>query len=110
MTGKFSLLLCQSLSTADGDLDRANLGNAKIEGLEADLKMKGNDYNIANMMFFVPYILCEVPANAILIKFKKVSHWVGLIVTAWGIVMTCCGFAQNFGGLVACRVLLGIFE
>ncbi|KAJ0418910.1 major facilitator superfamily domain-containing protein [Aspergillus carlsbadensis] len=92
------------------NLDRANLGNAKIEGLEADLKMTGNDYNIANMMFFVPYILCEVPANSLLIRFSKPSTWIGLIVTAWGIVMTCSGFCQNFGGLVGCRVLLGVFE
>ncbi|KAL4876152.1 major facilitator superfamily domain-containing protein [Aspergillus karnatakaensis] len=92
------------------NLDRANLGNAKIEGLEADLNMKGTDYNIANMMFFVPYILFEVPSNAILIKFKKPSQWISLIVTAWGIVMTCCGFVQNWGGLVGCRVLLGVFE
>lgn len=92
------------------DIIRANLGNAKIEGLEADLGMRGNDYNIANMMFFIPYILCEVPANSILIKFNKASTWIGFIVTAWGIVMTCSGFCQNFGGLVGCRILLGVFE
>lgn len=72
--------------------------------------MRGTDYNIANMMFFVPYIICEVPANTILVKFKKPSHWLGIIVTAWGIVMTCSGFVQNLGGLVGCRVLLGVFE
>ena len=27
-------------------LDRANIGNAKIEGLETSLGMKGTDYNI----------------------------------------------------------------
>lgn len=36
---------------------RANIGNAKIEGLEATLGMKGNDYNVALMVFFVPYVL-----------------------------------------------------
>ncbi|CAI6013959.1 unnamed protein product [Clonostachys chloroleuca] len=36
------------------NLDRANLGNDKIEGPEADLKMTGNNYNIANVMFFIP--------------------------------------------------------
>jgi hypothetical protein len=38
-------------------LDRANIGNAKIEGLEASLGMAGVDYNIAVAIFFVPYIL-----------------------------------------------------
>jgi hypothetical protein len=72
--------------------------------------MKGTDYNIANMMFFVPYIICEIPANSILIRFSRPSHWIGIIVTAWGIVMTCSGVVQSWGGLVGCRVLLGVFE
>lgn len=91
-------------------LFRANLGNAKIENLEADLGMSGRDYNICNMMFFIPYILCEVPANWILVKFKRPSVWIGIIVTAWGIVMTCSGFSQSFAGLIVCRLLLGVFE
>ncbi|KAJ4298004.1 hypothetical protein N0V90_005903 [Kalmusia sp. IMI 367209] len=92
------------------NLDRANIGNAKIEGLEKDLSMTGSDYNIANMIFFVSYILCEIPANSILLKFKRPSTWLGMIVTAWGIVMTCTGVTQSYGGLVTCRFLLGIFE
>lgn len=72
--------------------------------------MKGNDYNIANMLFFVPYILLEVPANSILVRFKKPSLWIGFIVTAWGIVMTCTGLVKNFAGLMVCRLLLGVFE
>lgn len=35
----------------------AVLGNAKIEGLEADLNMKGIDYNIVAAIFFVPYLI-----------------------------------------------------
>ncbi|KAL2067198.1 hypothetical protein VTL71DRAFT_1622 [Oculimacula yallundae] len=92
------------------NLDRANLGNAKIEGLEKDLGMKGTDYNLANMLFFVPYILLEIPANTILMRFKRPSHWIGFIVTSWGIVMMCTGFVKNFTGLMICRLLLGVFE
>lgn len=38
-------------------LDRANIGNAKIEGLLEDLNMDGLHYNIALAIFFIPYIL-----------------------------------------------------
>lgn len=38
--------------------------------------MTGTDYNVANMMFFIPYILLEVPANTILMKFKRPSLWI----------------------------------
>ena len=33
-----------------------DIGNAKIEGLEDSLGMTGNDYNVALMVFFIPYV------------------------------------------------------
>jgi hypothetical protein len=41
-------------------LDRANIGNAKIEGLGEDLHLTSNQFNIALAVFFIPYILVEV--------------------------------------------------
>lgn len=38
-------------------LDRANIGNAKIEGLATDLKLSGVEYNTALAVFFISYIL-----------------------------------------------------
>lgn len=38
-------------------LDRANIGNAKIEGLVEDLRMDGIEWNVALSVFFIPYIL-----------------------------------------------------
>jgi hypothetical protein len=35
-------------------LDRTNIGNAKIQGMTAELKMGGHDYNIALFVFFIP--------------------------------------------------------
>lgn len=40
-------------------IDRANIGNAKIEGMVEDLGMTGIQYNIALSLFFIPYILLE---------------------------------------------------
>jgi len=37
-------------------LDRINIGNAKIQGLTKELNMKGHDYSIALLIFFVPYL------------------------------------------------------
>lgn len=34
-------------------LDRTNIGNARIQGMTAELKMGGHDYNIALFVFFV---------------------------------------------------------
>ena len=67
-------------------------------------------YNIAVSVFFVPYILLEVPSNLLLKKFKRPSTYLGILVTCWGIVMTFTGLVKNFGGLLACRLILAVFE
>ncbi|KAJ5398544.1 hypothetical protein N7465_009033 [Penicillium sp. CMV-2018d] len=91
-------------------IDRANIGNAKIEGMVQDLNMTGLQYNTVLSIFFIPYVLFEVPSNVVLKKFKRPSAYLGLLVLTWGIVMTCTGLVQNFAGLMATRVLLGVFE
>ncbi|KEY74775.1 hypothetical protein S7711_06673 [Stachybotrys chartarum IBT 7711] len=91
-------------------LDKTNIGNAKIEGMTTDLNLVGIQYNIVVAIFFIPFIICEVPSNMILHKFKRPSWYIGGIVFAWGTIMTLTGIVQNYGGLLAIRFLLGIFE
>ncbi|KAF7188316.1 MFS-type transporter cnsO [Pseudocercospora fuligena] len=91
-------------------IDRANIGNAKIEGMNKDLGLSGIQYNIALSIFFIPYILLEVPSNIILKKFKRPSTYLGILVVAWGIVMTFTGLVKNFAGLMVVRIMLGIAE
>ncbi|KAF3004938.1 hypothetical protein E8E13_007385 [Curvularia kusanoi] len=90
-------------------LDRTNIGNARIQGLEADLQMRNNDYNIALFIFFIPYILFEVPSNLVLKKLAP-STWLSLIMILWGIATIGMGLITNFRGLIAMRILLGFFE
>ncbi|KAJ5812477.1 hypothetical protein N7474_008778 [Penicillium riverlandense] len=85
------------------------MGNAKIEGMNDDLHLVGNQYNIASTLFFVPYIIFEIPSNILLKKFRP-SLWLSFQVITWGIVMTCMGSVQGFSSLTACRVLLGLCE
>lgn len=85
------------------------VGNARIQGLEADLGMHGNQYNIALLVFFIPYILFEVPSN-IFIKKLKPSNWLSFIMFVWGIATICQGLVHSFGGLLACRIVIGLAE
>jgi len=64
-------------------LDRINIGNARIQGLELDLHMSGSDYNVALLVFFIPYILFEVPSNLIIRKLSP-STWLSLVMVCWG--------------------------
>lgn len=108
-------------------VDRSNLANARIEGLEKSLHMnpKGHGYNIALFSFTIPYILFEVPSNIILKKVKP-TLWLSGIMFCWGLYLffigesadymfigVCTmgqGLTKSFGGLVACRALMGFFE
>ena len=55
-------------------LDRVNIANAKLYNLSQDLGLVGNQYNIALVLFFVPYVAFEIPANLLLKKFRP-SIW-----------------------------------
>ncbi|KIY00313.1 uncharacterized protein Z520_03998 [Fonsecaea multimorphosa CBS 102226] len=90
-------------------LDRSNIGNANIAGISQDLKLVGTEYNLALMLFFIPYILVDIPSNWIL-KYCRAGYYLPGLITCWGVVCTCMGFTKSLGGLIACRVLLGLFE
>jgi len=64
-------------------LDRGNIGNAKIQGMTKELHMRGNDYNIAVMLFTVAYIIFRLPASLI---FKKTGpQSLSVMMFLWGI-------------------------
>lgn len=49
-------------------LDRANIGNARIQGMEEDLNLVGYRFNWALSIFYIIYCLVEVPSNILLKK------------------------------------------
>jgi MFS family permease len=81
----------------------------RLYGLEEDLGLKGNQYQIAVSILFVTYLLSEVPSNLLLKKFRP-SRWIAFIATSWGIIATLTGVVQSYGGLIVCRLLLGLVE
>ncbi|KAL3425445.1 high-affinity nicotinic acid transporter [Phlyctema vagabunda] len=90
-------------------LDRTNIGNARLFGLEADLGMEGLDYNIALAVFFPPYVAAEIPSNMMMKRYRP-SIWLTIIMVAWGLCVTFMGFVNNLTGLIIARVFLGICE
>ena len=63
-------------------LDRSAIGNAKIAGMTDELNMSGTDYSIVLFIFFIPYILLDVPAN-MLMKKSRPSQWLCGLMLAW---------------------------
>lgn len=101
-------------------LDRVNIANANVFGLSKDLKLtEGNKYNTALVIFFVPYILFEIPSNILLKKFKP-RVWLSICMFGFGLgelpgapdnyeqtliftVTMLQGFVQNYSGILATR-------
>ncbi|GFF82231.1 uncharacterized transporter C1002.16c [Aspergillus udagawae] len=91
-------------------LDRINIGNAAVLGLKEELHIEtGTKYNTALTIFFVPYIIFEIPSN-ILLKKLKPHVWLPLIMFGFGLVTVCQGLVSNWGGLMTTRWFLGMFE
>ncbi|KAF3068215.1 hypothetical protein CFAM422_007956 [Trichoderma lentiforme] len=90
-------------------LDRVNIGNARLYGLEEDLNLSSEQFQVTVSILFVTYLLFEVPSNLVLKLFTP-RRWIAFIVTAWGIIATLTGLVESYGSLIACRLLLGVVE
>ncbi|KAF9534345.1 MFS transporter [Crepidotus variabilis] len=90
-------------------IDRSNIGNARIDGLERDTKLVGDQYNIILAVFYVTYIAVEMPSNMLLKKMKP-NRWIPFLVMMWGIVTTLTSLVQDYKGVLAIRIFLGFTE
>ncbi|KAK1831491.1 major facilitator superfamily domain-containing protein [Podospora conica] len=90
-------------------LDRVNIGNARSFSLAEDLGLKGNQFNTALTIFFIPYVLFEIPSNVLLKKWSP-RIWLSACCIGFGLITVFQGFVQNFAGILVTRFLLGVFE
>ncbi|KAG2189003.1 hypothetical protein INT44_004145 [Umbelopsis vinacea] len=90
-------------------LDRVNIGNAKIAGIEDSLQLNPSQFSTCLALFYVSYILFEVPANVLLKRFK-VNVWISIIMFLWGAVTVLTAFVTSYTTLAISRFFLGVFE
>ncbi|KAL4934577.1 allantoate permease family MFS transporter [Aspergillus undulatus] len=90
-------------------LDRSNVGNARLEGLTDDVGMTGNMYLTGLTLYFVGYVVFEVPCNIIL-KRTTPRVWLPTLTLVWGIVATVLGVVENYAGYLTSRTALGVAE
>ncbi|KAB8259489.1 hypothetical protein BDV32DRAFT_159253 [Aspergillus pseudonomiae] len=90
-------------------IDRVNIGNARLLGLEKDLGLFGLRFNIALMCLFVSYCIVELPSN-ILCKIVGGHIYIPTLVLCFGIITMLTSLVEQKGGLYTCRFLLGVFE
>jgi len=91
-------------------IDRNNYAAAKLQGLVEDLGLSNEQYLIGLSILFVGYILTQVPSNLLMNKCSRPSYYLGFFVAVWGLISLLTSQVHGFGGLVACRFLLGFVE
>ena len=90
-------------------LDRTAIGFAAPNGMNTDLALSAAQFGFASGVFFIGYILLEVPSNIALHRFGA-RRWLARIMVTWGIVAVLFTFVQSFTQLSILRFLLGVAE
>ncbi|KAJ5524373.1 hypothetical protein N7494_011023 [Penicillium frequentans] len=91
-------------------IDRNNYAAAKLQGLTEELHLTDTQYQTGLSILFVAYILMQVPSNLLLNYMGRPSFYLGFFVCAWGLVSALTSQVKSYGGIVACRFLLGLVE
>lgn len=89
-------------------LDRANVGFARL-AMQDDLGLSQATFDLGYGMFYVGYILFEVPSNLLMRRFGA-RLWIARIMITWGFVSAATMFARDIWTFYALRILLGIAE
>jgi len=90
-------------------VDRINFGYAKLQGIEKDLDMTGNDFNVSLVVQMVFLCSLEIPSNP-MIKRVRPSLWLGAMSLGWGLMTLGQGLVHSYSGLLVLRSFLGAFE
>lgn len=90
-------------------LDRTAIGFAGPNGMNEDLALSAAQFGFASGVFFIGYILLEVPSNLALHRFGA-RKWLARIMVSWGIVALLFTWVGNFEQLVVLRFILGVAE
>ncbi|KAJ5739721.1 Major facilitator superfamily domain general substrate transporter [Penicillium manginii] len=90
------------------NIDRGNLGNAAADNLLGDLHITTNDYNNAQNMYRIGFLIAEIPSQMIGKRLGP-DRWIPFQIIAWSIASGGQFFMQNRAGFFACRFLLGLF-
>ena len=90
-------------------LDRVNIAFAGPNGMNAELGLSATAFGVAAGVFFIGYLLLEVPSNLLLARFGA-RRWIARILMSWGVVATVMAFTPNATVLIVLRFLLGVAE
>ncbi|MBM9400310.1 MFS transporter [Gluconacetobacter azotocaptans] len=89
-------------------VDRVNVGFAKLR-MASDLGLGEAAYGLGAGLFFIGYVLCEVPSNVVLQRVGA-RFWLARIMLTWGLLSGAMCMVHTPMSFYVLRLLLGIAE
>lgn len=89
-------------------IDRSNISVAALQ-MNADLALTAEMYGIAAGIFYISYIIFEIPSN-ILLSHIGAKIWIARIMVTWGVIAAGMSLVQTPMQLYVMRFLLGVAE
>jgi len=90
-------------------MDKTTLGSSAILGIKTATHLTTNQYNWLGTIFYLSYLVFEYPQNLVLQRLP-VGKWMSVNIFIWGVALCSHAACKNFGGLFACRLVLGMCE
>jgi len=89
-------------------LDRVNVSYANLR-MSADLGFSDRAFGLGVGMFYVTYVLFEIP-GAVIVERWSARKWIARIMISWGVITILAGFVHSAGQFYAARFFLGAAE
>jgi MFS transporter, ACS family, tartrate transporter len=89
-------------------VDRLNISFAKDQ-LTDDLALSATAFGLASGIFFLGFVLFQVPSNLSLHRLGA-RRWLATIMITWGVFACLTAFVWDSASLVVARLLLGFAE
>jgi MFS transporter, ACS family, tartrate transporter len=89
-------------------IDRLNVGFAALT-MNADMNFSPTVFGFGGGIFFIGYLLFQVPANVVLERVGA-RRWIFCILAAWGLLSASTAFVQGPMSFYVLRFLLGVAE
>jgi MFS family permease len=89
-------------------LDRVNVGFAKLQMLH-DLNFSETVYGLGAGIFFLGYVLFEVPSNVLMLRVGA-RVWIARIMITWGFLSAAMVMVHSTTSFYILRFLLGVAE
>ncbi|KAI0753056.1 MFS general substrate transporter [Daedaleopsis nitida] len=91
-------------------IDRVAISAARLKGLEQDLGLSDIQYETVLAVLYASYVPAQIPSNMILHRISRPSYYIPICVMLWGLTSGLTGVAQNYAGLLAARIFVGLPE